>query len=914
MLTLLASVALAQSIPAPQVARHWEQYETEHYRVYYPTQAKDWAQVVAENLEPIRARVQAEVGTPMPERQVEILVQDPFSRPNGFALPLQNSPRMGIFASPPNSDSILGNYRSWHELLVVHEDAHLVHLLTPSRNPFVAAIQRQLFPMGPVARKSPRWVSEGYATVVEGRLTGSGRPNGDGRSTLLRAMAMDGQMPAYEELDGADRFMGGSMAYLVGSHYLEWLEAGRHPGALQELWRAMSAVEFRSFEDAFTMVFGDDPATLYARYLTELSHQALTIEASRTTLDTLWQDIPGYTGAPAVSPDGSHIALVLEDEDNPRLVIWSTAENTEAEESYQEAMAERLEKDPLDVTPLRTKPLSREPVHERVNLGRAAESPRWLPDGSGVVFTSWQTDTDGRQRPDLFLWTLEGEERRITHGAAVRDADVGPTGDYAIAVRERWAVSEIVRVDLATGQTITLRPGTAMTVFDSPRLSPDGTQLAYLRHQGAGWELMLYDMQTRQERSLPLPEGAQISSPEWSDSETLVASVGLHGFVEAWAIPVSGTPRRLTQTRGGALHPSPAPNGDLYFLSLSAQGLSLHLAEDAVPLTIWGLPKMGPEQPIDNAALLQRPPAPQAPPAPEKQPVTPNPYYLGPHDIRPLLGAGGNSGDGDFVELGLRAGDPAGRSTVQAMVGLQYASGASASWTVRVLPVDLGLWAWTLDKSQGLALVAEDRVFWASGAAEGGASLRADTAGNAAAAWGQVSHRQWLSQAWVQGEASARGQVQGESGGQAQGLLSAGWGGTGLRAGVGTAAGPEILVGGMASSLYTPGWDSWRLYDPAFSPGITADQVNSWEAGIGGGGLWLNTRWHELEGEQNDTLGSLALSVDVESPPQPFFRLSQSHIQLGVACILDPVGGEAKEELCRTKDDYSAWASITWSP
>ena len=356
----------------------------------------------------------------------------------------------------------------------------------------------------PVARKSPRWVSEGYATVVEGRLTGSGRPNGDGRATLLRAMAMDGQMPAYEELDGADRFMGGSMAYLVGSHYLEWLEAGRHPGALQELWRAMSAVEFRSFDEAFTMVFGDDPATLYARYLTELSHQALTIEASRTTQDTLWQDIPGYTGAPAVSPDGSHIAVVLEDEDNPRLVIWSTAENTEAEESYQEAMAERLEKDPLDVTPLRTKPLSREPAHERINLGRSAESPRWLPDGSGVVFTSWQTDTDGRQRPDLFLWTLDGDERRITHGAAVRDADVGPTGDYAIAVRERWAVSEIVRVDLATGQTITLRPGTAMTVFDSPRLSPDGTQLAYLRHQGAGWELMLYDMQTRQERSLPL--------------------------------------------------------------------------------------------------------------------------------------------------------------------------------------------------------------------------------------------------------------------------------------------------------------------------------------------------------------------------------------------------------------------------
>ena len=921
MLTMIVSIAFAQSAPTPQVARHWEQYETEHYRVYYPTEAQEWAKVVAENLEPIRVRVQAEVGTPMPERQVEILVQDPFSRPNGFALPIQNAPRMGIFASPPNADSILGNYRSWHELLIVHEDAHLVHLLTPSRNPFFAAIQRQILPMGPIARKSPRWVSEGYATVVEGRLTGSGRPNGDGRATLLRSMAMEGRMPSYEELDGADRFMGGSMAYLVGSHYLEWLEAGRHPGALQELWRAMSAVEYRSFEEAFSMVFGEVPAKLYARYLTEVSHQALTIEANRPTPESLWQQIPGATGAPAVSPDGAHIAVVLRDEDAPRLVVWSTADNTEAEEQYQEAMAERLEKDPLDVTPLRTSPLSREPVHERVNLSAAPEGPRWLPDGSGLLFTSWQVDTDGRQRPDLFLWTLDGEERRITRGAAVRDADVGPTGDYAVAVRERWAVSEIVRVDLISGQIIPIRPGTAMTVYDSPRLSPDGSQLAYLRHQGAGWELVLYDMQSREDQVLDLPEGAQISAPEWADAQTLVASLGLHGFVEAWAIPTFGVPRRLTQSKGGALHPSPAPNGDLYFLGLSADGLSLHQATDAVPLTIWGLPKMGPEESVPDAPLLQRPPAPAAPPAPERQPLLPSLYYLGPHDIRPLIGAATLPGGGDFVELGLRAGDPAGRSTVQALVGLGYASGASASWTLRVLPVDLGLWAWTLpgpsgSGSQGLALVAQDRVYWSSGSLEGGASLRADSAGNAAATWGQVNHRQWFSQAWIQGDASGRGQLQGESGGQAQATLSAGWAGTGVRGGVGTASGPEVLVGGVASSLYTPGWDSWRLYDPAFGTGVSADQVSSWEAGIGApaGGLWLSTRWHELAGEQDDTLGSLALSVDVDTPPQPFFRLSQSHIQVGVACILDPAGGPAKEELCRSKEDYSAWASLTWAP
>ena len=483
-------------------------------------------------------------------------------------------------------------------------------------------------------------------------------------------------------------------------------------------------------------------------------------------------------------------------------------------------------------------------------------------------------------------------------------------------MRERWAISEIVRVDLTTGQAIPIRPGTAMTVYDSPRLSPDGTQLAYLRHQGAGWELVLYDMQSREERVLELPKGGQISAPEWADAQTLVASIGLHGFVEAWAIPTWGTPRRLTQSKHGAIHPTPAPNGDLYFLGLSADGLSLHKAPDAVPLTIWGLPKLGPEERVPDAPLLQRPPAPSPPPPPQRQPVLPRPYYLGPHDIRPIIGAARVPGSGDFLEFGVRAGDPAGRSTVQALVGLQHAAGASASWTLRVLPVDLGLWGWTLDQSQGIALVAQDRIYWASGSLEGGASLRADSAGNAAAGWAKVSHRQWFNQAWVQGDASGRGQVQGESGGQAQATLSAGWADTGVRGGLARASGPEVLLGGVASSLYTPGWDSWRLYDPAFAPGLSAAQVTSWEAVIGSPitGLWLSTRWHQLAGEQDDTLGSLALSVEADTPSKPFFRLSQGHIQVGVACILDPAGGPAKEELCLNKSDYSAWASLTWSP
>ena len=107
---------------------------------------------------------------------------------------------MILWTSPPGPESEIGHYCDWTELLITHEETHLVHLLRPSRNP-----ARQLARPAP-----PRWgrsrsarragCFEGYATVVEGRLTGSGRPNGDLRAAILRRWAQGGKLPSYARL------------------------------------------------------------------------------------------------------------------------------------------------------------------------------------------------------------------------------------------------------------------------------------------------------------------------------------------------------------------------------------------------------------------------------------------------------------------------------------------------------------------------------------------------------------------------------------------------------------------------------------------------------------------------------------------------------------------------------------------
>jgi hypothetical protein len=331
--------AFLVSLPllAQSPAADWRTIETPHFRVHYPAESEAWARRSAARLESIRERVAAEIGY-TPAERVDVLVSDPVAAANGMALPILGWPRLVLWTSPPGPESTIGHYSDWAELLLVHEEAHLVHLLRPSRNPWRRLLAR-FVPVSPIALGAPRWVIEGYATVVEGRLTASGRPNSHLRAAILRRWAQAGKLPSYGRLAGDDRsWLGGSMAYLVGSAYLEWLEERAGPGSLRKLWARMTARRARSFDEAFEGVFGDSPADLYDRFRAEVTWKALEAErlAERRIDEAhegeLWQDLSWNVGDPALSPDGKRLAIVLGSRDLPdRLVVWSTEPDEKAE-------------------------------------------------------------------------------------------------------------------------------------------------------------------------------------------------------------------------------------------------------------------------------------------------------------------------------------------------------------------------------------------------------------------------------------------------------------------------------------------------------------------------------------------------------------------------------------------------------
>lgn len=694
--TMLAIPVVAQG---PGV--DWRTVTTPHFRVHYPAPAEAWTLRAVAKMEAIRERVAAEVGW-TPAQVIDVIVQDPVAQPNGMALPLLDAPRMVLWTSPPGPDSAIGNYADWAEALIVHEDLHNVHLLQPSRNP-LRRFGEKVLPLGPVATKAPRWVHEGYATLIEGRLTGLGRPNGDLRASILRRWAQAGRLPSYARMssDGSS-FLGMSMAYLVGSAYCEWLLDRAGPDSLRHLWARLTARTDRSFEAAFEGVFGDAPARLYDRFVAELTWRAMEVERRLETTrqeGELWQDLAWATGEPAVSPDGSKVAIVRRSREGAsRIVVWSTAPDSEAEKRWQQRVDRQLARDPQDVAPVRSKPMARKALHELVTRnGGEPSSLRFLPGGTSLLFVRFEPDRDGFLHPDLFRWDCEqGQVQRLTWLADVRAADPAPDGTWAVGVRNRHGLSQLVRVELATGGVAELTPLSAEQVWAWPRVSPDGTRLAAMCHRERRWRLVVRTLADGQEREVPTPAGALVAHLAWlPDGRSLLASFGQDGFVNIARLDIdeAGAPQLVTRSAAACLAPAPTPDGQVFFLSLDHDGLDLRLARLEISSVLPG-----------DAAEASLAPAvrPVSLPASESFRVDPlppsKPYGFGRQEVQVLAG-GTTAPAGQSFELGLRAGDVVGRFSALAVGAAGRDGGASggalaAVW--RGWPVHFGLRAYSV--------------------------------------------------------------------------------------------------------------------------------------------------------------------------------------------------------------------------
>lgn len=652
----------------------WRSVETEHFAFHYPRELEAWTLAVASRIEAIDSAVSRVVGYTPPDK-TQIVVDDPFETPNGSAWPYLNQPLIMLWASTPTPRDDIGEFRTWGDMLVSHEFAHIAHLSRPSRNPGTRRLWEALpVDLGPITLRAPRWAIEGYATYVEGRVSGSGRPFGAWRAAFLRQWALEGQLPRYEQLNAWGAYAGGEFAYLAGSAFLEWLVERRGDSSLVDVWRRLSAKQNRTFDEAFTGVFGESPAALYGKFsadvIAKATDAARVVRAAGADTGSIEQRLARGTGDPAISADGQRVAIVVRSATLPsRVVIWRTAAEPDTGRARRDSLLRAA--DPEDVPARPIYPPSKRPVATLRSSGASYESPRFLRDGRVLLYKSTPRG-DGSYVSDLYLWDPRTRSvHRVTHDASVSDADPAPDGLSAHATRCRHGWCDLVSVDLRTGDVSTLAEGSPTRSFYRPRIRPGASRDAVVSmHDGSAWRLALFDAASKSVRALELGDGANRYDAAWVSATQLVDVSEAGGIANLETFDLAELrPTRLTSVTGAAVAPEPQPRSNaVWFLSLYSRGYDLRRVDVAAarPARVALSPALAPAAPLASTPT---------PPFSTNAVSSPRPFGFGPRLFRwfpqPSADADGVSGG---VTLSSR--DVIGRSEITGT----FLWGDAAAW------------------------------------------------------------------------------------------------------------------------------------------------------------------------------------------------------------------------------------------
>ena len=591
LLAIESSSAGAQLFARPWL--HWQTLQAGRFDVHYPDELAQWSRFVAERLPAVDSAVGRLVGYSPPGR-VQIVIDDPFDISNGFAFTVIDDPVIVFWASPPDPREGIGQFRTWGEMLAVHEFGHVAHLTRPSRNRWTRLFWRVApVDLGPIALRAPRWVLEGYATYIEGVVTGTGRPHGIWRPATLRQWAIEGRLPNYAQLSSWSDFEGGEFAYLAGSAFLEWLARRYGDSSIVDIWRRLSARANRTFDEAFAGVYGDPPALVYDRFRAEVTADAVEIDSALAHAGLaegdLVQHLARATGDPAISRDGRHVAIVLRSATRPsRVVVWNTT--PESDSSERRARERLIQRDPQDVPARRIYPIPKRAIATLVaSDGRSYEDPRWFPDGRRLLLWRSTRRPDGSLRPELYVWDYARHElRRLTTNVGVRNADPSPDGTRIAGLRCAGGHCNVVVVDVASRRFRAIATGDVATSFARPRWSPDGASIAVAMQRDNRWRIALVDSSGGVPRFVDPDDGANRFDPDWIGGSSLVVVSDRSGAPNLERIdlgPTGATARALTRVTGAAIAPDVnRADSSIWFLSLHSQGYDARRLARPVPL------------------------------------------------------------------------------------------------------------------------------------------------------------------------------------------------------------------------------------------------------------------------------------------------------------------------------------------
>ncbi len=206
------------------------------------------------------------------------------------------------------------------------------------------------------------------------------------------------------------------------------------------------------------------------------SRPAIYIQELATGRKQQITDFAGLNSAPAFSPDGKELAMVLSKDGNPDIYILNIA----------------------------NRKLRRVTRHYGIDT-----EPSWTPDGKAIIFTSSRGG-----RPQIYQMDLDNFQiQRLTfEGDYNAKASLLPDGSGLIMVHRRNGIFHISHLDLKRGRLTVL---TETSLDESPSVAPNGSMLIYATQTDGKGILAAVSIDGGVKFNLPSSEG-DVREPAWS--------------------------------------------------------------------------------------------------------------------------------------------------------------------------------------------------------------------------------------------------------------------------------------------------------------------------------------------------------------------------------------------------------------
>ncbi|KYG67239.1 hypothetical protein AZI86_09545 [Bdellovibrio bacteriovorus] len=474
---LISLSSFAQLEVRPQI--RWKTLHTPHFEVIYNAEQQALGKIYAEKLE--KAYLELRLYFPTMREKTVVVINDKTDITNGYATRIPY-PHIMAFPVLPGPEDSLADTGDWAFELLAHE---YTHILTFEPASGVMRPLRAIF--GNIIAPNmllPRWWTEGLAVDMETRLGDHGRLRSYYQDATIRAMVdketfrshsiaqANEQIPTWPE---------GMRPYLFGSLMWSQMIADTNVDVVGKLnERQGRRVPYFIETPAREYLGGYDYSSKYQIMLDEVSlrarKQIQALKMAAVTPVIVPKNNFMSVTAPAISPDGKHLAVVVEDDANKRSIKIISKENDQ--QSFLEAKS-------ADTVEKFDEAFSRELLRDGPPSG-GIQRISWFPNSKKFVYDKIDYTNRIERFSDLYVYALEKEEiKRLTTGLRGREPAVSADGNKIVFVKLEGGKTHLAELSIANPEKQSLLfSADWQERISYPIYSDDDTILYSLRRHG----------------------------------------------------------------------------------------------------------------------------------------------------------------------------------------------------------------------------------------------------------------------------------------------------------------------------------------------------------------------------------------------------------------------------------------------